>query len=459
MVGVEAPSDYELVYHCVKNIPYFDTLAVSACLYPISQGLIDELGVDGMVGMNNRNMWYNGAYTLTYFMQGNEKVLTRNPAYWDTEASLFDTVTIRMIEDGTTDDTLFQTGEVDHAALNEATLNTILRSGGSNPYYDNLVEVNSQESYLLILNYAKNNENGAPDVNWNAAAANEAFRLSLYYGLDMWPYWARGNPVHPQHCENLTYTARGLLYFADGTDYADKVIQQLDLPEGDGQSSRRYNAALAEQYKAQAIQELSAKGVTFPVEIDYYISGGSQTSLDNANLLRQIFSRMGDDYIRMNIKTYVSSYTQEVITPSLHSFLFSGWNADYGDPETYLGQLLYGDESAYIAMYQNNINDAGDEDLLAVYREFTDLAQKAGQIYDDKEARYQAYADAEAYMLRHALMMPMVNGSGWQLTKINDCSKPHAQYGIQNTLYKNWETRAEPYTSAEYERFLADYNR
>ena len=57
MVGIEAPDDYTLVYHCTTNAPYFDTVMTSACMYPISQGLIDELGVDGMIGMTNENMW------------------------------------------------------------------------------------------------------------------------------------------------------------------------------------------------------------------------------------------------------------------------------------------------------------------------------------------------------------------------------------------------------------------
>ncbi|MDQ9889248.1 hypothetical protein, partial [Acinetobacter pittii] len=65
---------------------------------PLAQGLVDELGVDGVNAMNNENMWYNGAYTLTSYIQGNEKVFTKNPKYWDTESVRFDTATHRMVE-------------------------------------------------------------------------------------------------------------------------------------------------------------------------------------------------------------------------------------------------------------------------------------------------------------------------------------------------------------------------
>ena len=98
MVGIETPDDYTVVYHCTTPKPYFDTVATYACLYPMSQAMVDELGVKGVQEMNNETMWYNGCYTMTSYVQGNEKVFTKNPTYWDTECSLFNTVTIKMVE-------------------------------------------------------------------------------------------------------------------------------------------------------------------------------------------------------------------------------------------------------------------------------------------------------------------------------------------------------------------------
>lgn len=37
MVGIEAPDDYTLVYHCVAELPYFATVATYNCLYPAPQ--------------------------------------------------------------------------------------------------------------------------------------------------------------------------------------------------------------------------------------------------------------------------------------------------------------------------------------------------------------------------------------------------------------------------------------
>lgn len=455
MVGIEAPDDYTLIYHCAQNAPYFDTVATSACLYPISQALIDELGVENMVGMTNENMWYNGPYFETTFTMNNEKVLTANPTYWDKDAVLFDTVTVRMV-DATLQYQLWQNGELDNIALSEADLRTIYNDE-NNADHNFLAETRPKKfSYQMHFNFDKKLEDGTPDENWNKAVANEAFRLSMYYGLDLNKYWARTNFIAPLHCENVAYTMKGLLYYSDGTDYVDKVIEKLGLPESDGTNSRRYDAAKAEEYKKQAMEELAAKGVTFPVNIDYYIIAGDQNALDKATVLKQVFAEgLGEDYVNLNIKTYVSSQSKEVVQPALGSFYINGWGADYGDPANFIDQERYGYDQAYYSMNYSRINEATDEDLIATYKEFSELAEKAGEIYDDMDARYDAYVDAEVYLLQHALTIPMEYEIQWQLTKVNDYSKMNAMFGAQNYTYKNWETSVDAYTTEQYEAFQA----
>ena len=106
---------------------------------------------------------------------------------------------------------------------------------------------------------------------------------------------------------------KGLCYTSDGTDYTELVRQELGLPENNGETPVRLDKEKVEQYKQQAMEELTALGVTFPVEIDYYIQGSNQNMLDSANVLKQTFSDcLGDDFVKLNILTYVQSSTQEV---------------------------------------------------------------------------------------------------------------------------------------------------
>lgn len=451
MVGIEAPDDHTLVYTCIDKIAYFDTLATCSCLYPVPQGMIDEVGVDGMVGISNEDFWYCGPYILTTFVRDNEKVLTRNESYWDKDCTLFDTVTILKIQDSLTDDTLWMTSEVDYAVLDSSTLSTILADPNSE-WYNYLAETRvSKNVGSMFFNYCKLTEDGEPDTNWNLAVANDAFRLSLYWGLDWTNTWYVTNPINPLNCENLAYTSQGLGIFSDGTDYVDRVIELLDIPEGDGTSPRRYDAELAEQYKQQAIEELTAQGVTFPIQIDYYIKSGSQTAEDSAVLYKEMFEALGTDYVTFNIKTYVSSFTEEVTDPQLMSLCFSAWGADFGDVSNFIDQCIYGSDGAVYATSRMKLAETEDEHVIEMFTEFTDLADTAAAITGDKDARLEAYAQAESYMISNALVIPSYYTINWQLTKINEYSKMFAAYGINENVFKNWETSTTPYTTEEYQ--------
>ncbi len=456
MVGMEIPDDYTIIYTCITEKPYFDTLAAYQSLYPMAQGMIDELGgVDAVQAMNNENMWYNGPYTMTSYIQGNEKVFTKNPLYWDTECKLFNTVTFKMVESSDVAFQLYQAGDLDYVDLTESALTTIARDP-NNEYYDYLVPaVPSKYSYQMHFNYNKNNEDGTKDTNWNTAIANEAFRKSWYYGLNLSEYFKRSNAIDPFSCENNFYTMPGLVYTSDGTEYTELVREVMGLKESDGVTPARVDAAQAEQYKQQAIEELTALGVTFPIEADYYISASSQTALDSANVLAQAFSDgLGDDYVKLNICTFISSTTNEVVVPHLHSFVINGWGADYGDPQNYLGQECYGNPNAYYSenySYINEITEPDDTnaDLIAAYQEYTSMVEAADAITTDLDARYQAYAEAEAYMLDHVFVLPCNYSIGWCLSKVDNNSKIYAMYGSQNEKMKNWVTNSDGYTSEE----------
>lgn len=160
MVGIKTPDANTIVYTCTGEKPYFDSLATWAGMYPRSQAMVDELGVDGVKSMDNETMWYNGCYLMTSYIQGNEKVYTKNPTYWDKDCKLFDTVTFKMVESSDVAFQLYQTGEVDSVGLSESNLNTIYNNP-DNEFHDYLVEnLPDKYSYQIRFNYNKNNEDG-----------------------------------------------------------------------------------------------------------------------------------------------------------------------------------------------------------------------------------------------------------------------------------------------------------
>ena len=149
----------------------------------------------------------------------------------------------------------------------------------------------------------------------------------------------------------------------------------------------------------------------------------------------------------------------------LHSILQNGWGADFGDPVNFLGQEVLSDDNAYYAQTTSWIAaveaDPKDyqKDLLADYQEFTDLVTEAKAIVTDTDARYAAFAKAEASMLNNALCIPCLFEVFWCLTHVNEYTKINAMYGPCNYTAVNWETRqGDGYTTEEYEAFSAAFD-
>ena len=470
-VGIEAPDDYTLVFTCPSACPYFDTVAAYNSFYPVAPALIEELGVEGFRSCDNTTMWYNGPYVVEEYIQGNTKSYIPNPNYYDAaNVSRFERFTVTMISDGSISLQLYQNRELDEVDLGESSITTI-QSDPSNEYNQQLCEKRAKKfSYCFIFNYDKKNTDGTPDENWNKAIANKAFRQCFSKGMVLNKFFARYNPINPLKCENDFFTMKGLCYTSDGTDYTNLVAKEmgLDGEAYDGKTMKRLRANNGDitELKRQAMEELSAIGVTFPVHCSYYILAGSTSALDHATVLKQCFTdSFGDDFIVLDVNTFVSSTMKEVVAPKLQSFTHMGWGADFGDPINFLTQIIIHDDNAYyscnmtnIAGIVNNGPASYQTELVAAYEKFTDLVNEARAIVDDTDARYAAFAKAEAYFLDENLIFPTVYDITWCLTHVNEYSKINAMYGPCNYKAVNWETSEEAYTTEQYDAFAAAFD-
>ena len=470
-VGIEAPDDYTLVFTCPSACPYFDTVAAYNSFYPVAPALIEELGVEGFRSCDNTTMWYNGPYVVEEYIQGNTKSYIPNPNYYDAaNVSRFERFTVTMISDGSISLQLYQSRELDEVDLGESNITTI-QSDPSNEYNQQLCEKRAKKfSYCFIFNYDKKNTDGTPDENWNKAIANKAFRQCFSKGMVLNKFFARYNPINPLKCENDFFTMKGLCYTSDGTDYTNLVAKEmgLDGEAYDGKTMKRLRANNGDitELKRQAMEELSAIGVTFPVHCSYYVLAGSTSALDHATVLKQCFTdSFGDDFIVLDVNTFVSSTMKEVVAPKLQSFVHMGWGADFGDPINFLTQIIVHDDNAYyscnmtnIAGIVNNGPASYQTELVAAYEKFTDLVNEGRAIVDDTDARYAAFAKAEAYFLDENLIFPTVYDITWCLTHVNEYSKINAMYGPCNYKAVNWETSEEAYTTEQYDEFAAAFD-
>ena len=197
--------------------------------------------------------------------------------------------------------------------------------------------------------------------------------------------WVAGireqNAINPYKCYNNSYTMQGLIYTSDGTEYTELVQEKLGLPSYDGETMTRLDSAKFEEYKAQAIEELTKDGVTFPIHARYFVASGNQTALDSANVLKQAFSdSFGDDFIVLDIDSYVSSVSKEVYNLKRQSFAIAGWGADYGDPQNFMVQETYGNDNAYFSAnytFANELTEETAPELVETYNDLTDMVEKA----------------------------------------------------------------------------------
>ena len=287
-------------YYDAANVSRFERLTVTmisdqAIAFQLYQNReLDEIDLNESTittitsDPNNTNMWYCGPYIVEEYIQGNTKSYIPNPHYYDAaNVSRFERLTVTMISDQAIAFQLYQNRELDEIDLNESTITTIT-SDPNNEYNSQLCEKRARPSaYAMHFNYQKNNADGTPDVNWNKAIANTAFRQCFYRGLDLKAWFSRYNKINPLKCENDYYTMKGLCYNTQGAEYTTLVAKEMgfDTEKYDGETMIRLraNGGDISALKKQAMEELSAIGVTFPVKATYFIIATTASAMTSSS--------------------------------------------------------------------------------------------------------------------------------------------------------------------------------
>lgn len=114
------------------------------------------------------------------------------------------------------------------------------------------------------------------------------------------------------------------------------------------------------------------------------------------------------------------------------------------------------------------IDGESDEDVEKVVGldKYTELVTEAAAITDDLDARYKAYAKAQAYLTDEAIMIPIVSlGAYPTLSKIVPFSPSYATSGTKggsvydSGSYKYYELQDEPVTAKQYEKALKKWKK
>ena len=425
-VGIEAVDDKTVKYTLTAPKPYFDSVVTYVTWFPVNQKFLDEIGVENF-GIDKDKILYNGCYRMTGYTNGANKEYTRNESYWDLKNVPFEKVTVTMLESLNMAYSMYENGELDRANLTQDEI----KIQKDNKYLTETRE--GARSGQIYFNYEKAN-----DENWNKAVANENFRKAWFYGLEPTPYLARTNPVHPEVLQNNLFTAGVVVKDSKG-DYYKEFDELKDYANG------LYNEDKFKEAKDKAVAELTAAGVELPVTVGLVYNSGNQTAEETYEVLSaHIVSSLGEDLVKIEGLPYIKSATSEVYTKNLHSIALAGWAPDYNDPYDFLRHMTSG-EDGYM---NNNYSHMSDP-------EYDRLVEEANKIVD-LDKRYHEFAKVEQYYLEKAYSIPFyTDGYEVQVTRINDYSKPYSFTSVGRKI-KFWETKAEGYTTEDYEKLKKD---
>ena len=131
-----------------------------------------------------------------------------------------------------------------------------------------------------------------------------------------------------------------------------------------------------------------------------------------------------------------------------YGLLKCNWGADYADPETWTDP--FNDTSKYNFIYKSQ-----DPTTQALYAEYVDMVNAAKAITSDMDARYEAFAKAEAFLLEHGFALPIHTSSrSYQMSNLSPFESQYAPFGVAYLRYKDQHLYA---TSMSLETWQAAY--
>lgn len=448
-VGITAVDTYTLQYTLAKEVPYFLSSLVYVLYMPANGDLLDQTGANFATSADT--MYYNGGYYLEEFTPQEKQVLVKNELNWDAE-NVFITKVTRTYnaEADTLAPEMVKRGEVDFANIGSEILDDWL----STEETKNLVSKqrpSTDYSYFYCFNFNPTFADEYEPDNWRKAVNNENFRQAMMAALNRKNPVAISEPNTPEDYIMNTVTPYTFTVNADGTDFTD-----LDAFK-DIKANDSFSETDAQSYKEKAMEELTAEGVTFPVKVLMkYNPSTTNWDKECAVVEQQMEEVLGTDFIDIIVEAGPSdSFLSQVRRSGDYAFMKCGWGADYADPETWTDPFYQaeGDMEGYKYAFLRNAVEEGTASAETV-KEYFDLVEAAKAITAeaDKNDRYEAFAQAEAYLIDHALVIPYgISISNYIAVRYNVFEGEYASCGtVPNKRYKHLKVSENFISMDEY---------
>ena len=185
-------------------------------------------------------------------------------------------------------------------------------------------------------------------------------------------------------------------------------------------------------YKEAAVKELTAAGATFPVKVLVLYNPTATSWANESQILEQCLEKvLGTDYVDVIVRAGPETGFLNERRSGNYGLMKCNWGADYADPETWTDPFVEGSKYNYI--YKSE-----DPATQALFAEYTQLVDAAKAITNDMDARYEAFAKAEALLLKHGFALPMHTCTrNYLMSKLNIFDSQYAPFGVAYLRYKD----------------------
>ena len=414
-VGVCAVDEHTLTYTLNYDFPGFLSLLNYAPFEPAYGPMLAELGDQFCTSAETACSC--GAFYLAEYTPLESWVMKKNPENYDKDNVYIDTIRYIYNQEALiSGPEMVRRGEIDQATISSDILDSWLADDTTKDMVS-MERPETGKSYFYFFNflpYAHQfpnwNTTGVdaqyqPD-NWAKAVNSTNFRKAFLYAINPAVTLAVTAPEGYENYKLHTITPPSFCANSKGVDYTEcgALAKVTD----------HFNEATAKQYRDAAVQELTAAGATFPIKVQYPYNPAVVDWDKQCQVFKQQVEGVlndGFDFVDIIITQGPSdNFLNAVRRAGAYEFMSYYWGADYSDPETEVYPFYQeaGDRGTCYAFLRTGVEDGIITGETAGYvMTYMDMVEKAKAITADLDARYAAFADAEAYLIENALVIPL----------------------------------------------------
>ena len=444
-VGVAAVDEHTLTYTLNYDFPGFLSLLNYAPFEPAYGPMLAELGDQFCTSAETACSC--GAFYLAEYTPLESWVMKKNPENYDKDNVYIDTIRYIYNQEALiSGPEMVRRGEIDQATISSDILDSWLADDTTK----DMVSMDRPEtgkSYFYFFNflpYAHQfpnwNTTGVdaqyqPD-NWAKAVNSTNFRKAFLYAINPAVTLAVTAPEGYENYKLHTITPPSFCADSKGVDYTEcgALAKVTD----------HFNEATAKQYRDAAVQELTAAGATFPIKVQYPYNPAVVDWDKQCQVFKQQVEGVlndGFDFINIIITQGPSdNFLNAVRRVGAYELMSYYWGADYSDPETEVYPFYQeaGDRGTCYVFLRTGVEDGivtGETaDLVMQYMK---LVEDAKAITEDLDARYEAFANAEAFLISNALAIPLgMPVPPYIATRLNLWEGQYAPTGLSSNRLK-----------------------